>query len=122
LAVAVLSTALLIWAGYGNSSAALYLFARCDGQGRGPIRFVCGTGRFSRSPPNVPGIISAAVAASAITFRLGENPVRNSRVLKSRTKLSLAIGMVLILLSLAVPQWQIASHFGSWNPLLENGL
>jgi hypothetical protein len=47
--------------------------------------------------------------------------VRNSRVVKSRTKLSLAIGVVLILLSLAVAQCQIASHFGSWNPLLENG-
>ena len=42
-------------------------------------------------------------------------------VVKSRTKLSLAIGVVLILLSLAVAQCQIASHFGSWNPLLENG-
>jgi hypothetical protein len=59
--------------------------------------------------------------ASAVTFRLVENPVRNSRVVKSRTKLSLAIGVVLILLSLAVAQCQIASHFGSWNPLLENG-
>jgi hypothetical protein len=58
--------------------------------------------------------------ASAVTFRL-EYPVRNFRVVKSRTKLSLAIGVVLILLSLAVAQCQIASHFGSWNPLLENG-
>jgi hypothetical protein len=51
--------------------------------------------------------------ASAVTFRLVENPVRNSRVVKSRTKLSLAIGVVLILLSLAVAQCQVASHFGS---------
>ena len=67
------------------------------------------------------GLLLGAVAASAITFRLVENPVRNSRVLKSRTGLTLAIGVVLILLTIAVAQWQIASHFGTWNPLVANG-
>jgi peptidoglycan/LPS O-acetylase OafA/YrhL len=64
------------------------------------------------------GLLLGAVAASAITFRLVENPVRNSRVLKSRTGLTLAIGVVLSLLTIVVAQWQIASHFGTWNPLV----
>ena len=63
------------------------------------------------------GLLLGAIAASAITFRLVENPVRNSRVLKSRTGLTLAIGVVLSLLTIVVAQWQIASHFGTWNPL-----
>lgn len=67
------------------------------------------------------GLLLGAVAASAITFQVVENPVRNSRVLKSRTGLTLAIGVVLILLTIAVAQWQIASHFGTWNPLAANG-
>jgi peptidoglycan/LPS O-acetylase OafA/YrhL len=68
------------------------------------------------------GLLLGAVVASAITFRLIENPVRNSRVLKSRTGLTLAIGLVLTLLTIAVAQWQIASHFGTWNPLVTSGL
>ena len=59
----------------------------------------------------------SAVAASAITYRLVENPVRNCRGLKSRMRLTLAIGVVLSLLTILVAQWQIASHFGTWNPL-----
>ena len=67
------------------------------------------------------GLLLGAVVASAITFRLVENPVRNSRVLKSRTGLTLAIGLVLTLFTIAVAQWQTASHFGTWNPLVTSG-
>jgi hypothetical protein len=66
------------------------------------------------------GLLLAAVAASAITFRLVENPVRNSPALKSRTGLTLAIGVVLILSTIAAAQWQIASHSGTRNPLVAN--
>jgi hypothetical protein len=47
--------------------------------------------------------------------------VRNSRVLKFRTGLTLAIGVILILSTIAVAQWQIASHYGTWNPLVPSG-
>jgi peptidoglycan/LPS O-acetylase OafA/YrhL len=66
-------------------------------------------------------LLLAAIAASALTFRLVENPVRNSRALKARTGLTLAIGLVLVLLPIAVAQWQIASHYGTWNPLVASG-
>jgi peptidoglycan/LPS O-acetylase OafA/YrhL len=61
------------------------------------------------------GLLLAAVAASAITFRLIENPVRNAGVLRSRTQLTLAVGVALILLTVAVAQWQIASHDRTWD-------
>ena len=64
------------------------------------------------------GWILLAVVASAITYRLVENPVRRARVLTSRTGLSLAVGAVLIVGTIAVAQWQIASHYGTWNPLV----
>ena len=56
-----------------------------------------------------------AVVASAITYRLVENPVRRSKLLASRTGLSLAIGAILVGLTIFLAQWQIASHYGSWN-------
>ena len=66
------------------------------------------------------GLLLGAVAASAITFRLADNPC-GTPASESRTGLTLAIGVVLILLTIAVAQWQIASHFGTWNPLVANG-
>jgi hypothetical protein len=60
------------------------------------------------------------VIASPMAKRLVENPVRNSRVLKSRTGLTLAIGVVLTLSTIAAAQWQIASHSGTRNPLVAN--
>ncbi|WP_081665579.1 acyltransferase family protein [Mycobacterium sp. UM_CSW] len=62
------------------------------------------------------GLLLAAVAASAITFRLIENPVRQSAFLRSRTQLTLAIGVALTLVTVAVAQHQIASHERTWNP------
>jgi peptidoglycan/LPS O-acetylase OafA/YrhL len=134
VAIPVVSSALLIWAGCGNPktvigralsvrpmqwlgarSYSLYLW-------HWPILMIAAQyGGHHLSPWQNSGLLLAAVAASAITFRLVENPVRNSHVLKSRTGLTLAIGVVLILSTIAVAQWQIASHFGTWNPLVASG-
>jgi peptidoglycan/LPS O-acetylase OafA/YrhL len=61
------------------------------------------------------GLLLIAVVASALSYRLVENPIRRARVLRSRTGLSLAIGAALILGTIAVAQWQIATHYGTWN-------
>jgi peptidoglycan/LPS O-acetylase OafA/YrhL len=61
------------------------------------------------------GLLLAAVAACAITFRLIENPVRHSAFLRSRTLLTLAIGVALTLSTVAVAQHQIASHERTWH-------
>jgi peptidoglycan/LPS O-acetylase OafA/YrhL len=134
VAIPVVGSALLIWAGCGNPqtvigralsvrpmqwlgarSYSLYLW-------HWPILMIAAqyAGHHLSTWQNS-GLLLAAVAASAITFRLVENPVRNSRVLKSRTGLTLAIGVVLILSTIAIAQWQIASHFGTWNPLVASG-
>jgi peptidoglycan/LPS O-acetylase OafA/YrhL len=63
------------------------------------------------------GLLLIALVASAISYRLVESPIRRSRVLKSRTGLSLALGAALIVATIVVAQWQIAVHYGSWNPL-----
>jgi peptidoglycan/LPS O-acetylase OafA/YrhL len=130
VAIPVVSSALLIWAGCGNPqtivgralsvrpmqwigarSYSLYLW-------HWPILMIAAQYAGHRlSAWQISGLLLAAVAASAITFRLVENPVRNSRALKSRTGLTLAIGIVLSLLTILVAQWQIAAHFGTWNPL-----
>jgi peptidoglycan/LPS O-acetylase OafA/YrhL len=130
VAIPVLSSALLIGAGCGNPqtvigralsvrpmqwfgarSYSLYLW-------HWPILMIAAqyAGHHLSTWQNS-GLLLAAVAASAITFRLVENPVRNSRGLKSRTGLTLATGVMLTLLTIAVAQWQIASHYGTWNPL-----
>jgi len=130
VAIPVASSALLIWAGCGNPqtivgralsvrpmqwfgarSYSLYLW-------HWPILVIAAqyAGHHLSGWQNS-GLLLAAVAASAITFRLVENPVRSSRGLKSRTGLTLASGVVLSLLTIVVAQWQIASHFGTWNPL-----
>ena len=61
------------------------------------------------------GWVLLTVVASAITYRLVENPVRRAKLLASRTGLSLAIGVILVGLTILLAQWQIASHYGSWN-------
>lgn len=63
------------------------------------------------------GLLLLAVAATAITYRLVENPVRRARVLATRTKLTLAIGVVLVIVTVGTAQWQIATHYGTWNLL-----
>jgi peptidoglycan/LPS O-acetylase OafA/YrhL len=130
VAVPVVSSALLIWAGCGNPqtvigralsvrpmqwlgarSYSLYLW-------HWPILMIAAqnAGHHLTTWQNS-GLLLASVAASAITFRLVENPVRNSRGLKSRRGLTLAMGVALSVLTIVVAQWQIASHFGTWNPL-----
>jgi peptidoglycan/LPS O-acetylase OafA/YrhL len=134
VAIPVVSSAVLIWAGCGNPqtvigralsvrpmqwlgarSYSLYLW-------HWPILMIGAQyAGHHLSAWQDSGLLLAAVAASALTFRLVENPVRNSRFLKSRTGLTLAIGVVLVLLPIAVAQWQIASHYGTWNPLVTSG-
>ena len=63
------------------------------------------------------GLLLLATAATAITYRLIENPVRRARVLATRTGLTLTIGAVLVILTVVTAQWQIATHYGTWNLL-----
>jgi peptidoglycan/LPS O-acetylase OafA/YrhL len=76
-------------------------------------------GRYDPNPLSrwqVSGLLVVAVVASALSYRLVENPIRRARFLKSRTGLSLAIGAALIVGTVAVAQCYLASHYGSWNP------
>jgi len=134
VAIPVVSSGLLIWAGCGNPqtvvgralsvrpmqwigarSYSLYLW-------HWPILMVAEqyAGHHLSAWQNA-GLLLAAVAASATSYRFVENPVRNSRLLKSRTGLTLAFGLVLILATIAVAQWQIATNYGTWNPLVASG-
>jgi peptidoglycan/LPS O-acetylase OafA/YrhL len=63
------------------------------------------------------GLLLLALAATAITYRLIENPVRHARVLARRAGLTLAIGAVLIAVTVGIAQWQIATHYGTWQLL-----
>ena len=63
-----------------------------------------------------------AVLASAITYRFVENPLRRSRFLAARTGTTLALGAALVVLTIAVAQWQIFTHYGPWNPLISSSL
>jgi peptidoglycan/LPS O-acetylase OafA/YrhL len=63
------------------------------------------------------GLLLLAVIASALTYRLVENPVRRAPFLASRTGLSLAIGAALVLGTVFVAQCFIALHNGTWNPM-----
>jgi peptidoglycan/LPS O-acetylase OafA/YrhL len=62
------------------------------------------------------GLLLIAVIASALSYRLVENPIRRARVLTSRTGLSLAIGAALIVGTILLAQCFIATHHGTWNP------
>jgi peptidoglycan/LPS O-acetylase OafA/YrhL len=63
------------------------------------------------------GLLLLALAATAVTYRLIENPVRHARTLARHTGLTLAIGAFLIIATIAIAQWQIATHYGGWNLL-----
>jgi peptidoglycan/LPS O-acetylase OafA/YrhL len=62
-------------------------------------------------------LVAAGVIASAVTYQLLENPVRRAPLLVKRTGLSLTVGAVLIVGTIAIAQGFIATHGGSWNPL-----
>jgi hypothetical protein len=55
------------------------------------------------------GLLLMALAATAITYRLIENPIRHARVLARRNELTLAIGAALIAITVGIAQWQIAT-------------
>jgi peptidoglycan/LPS O-acetylase OafA/YrhL len=61
------------------------------------------------------GLVLLTVLASALTYRLVENPIRRSKFLAPRTGLTLAIGAILVGLTIFVAQWQIAVHYGTWD-------
>lgn len=61
------------------------------------------------------GLVVLAVLASAVTYRLVENPIRGSRFLTARAGLSLAIGASLVAITILAAQWLIVSHYGSWE-------
>lgn len=63
------------------------------------------------------GLLVLAVVASALTYRLVENPVRRAKFLASRTRLSLVIGVALMVSTIFIAQCFIATHHGSWNPI-----
>ena len=63
------------------------------------------------------GLLLCALAATAITYRLIENPIRHARALAKHTGLTLAFGVLLIISTIVIAQCQIAEHFGGWNVL-----
>jgi peptidoglycan/LPS O-acetylase OafA/YrhL len=63
------------------------------------------------------GLLLGAIVACALSYSLVENPLRRARFLTTRTWLSLLMGAILIAGTIAVAQWQIATHYGTWNPL-----
>jgi peptidoglycan/LPS O-acetylase OafA/YrhL len=134
VAIPVVGSALLIWAGCGNPQTVIgralsihplqWLGARSYSLYLWHWPILTIAAQYAGDQLSIwqnSGLLLVAVAASAITFRLVENPVRNSRTLKSRPGLTLAIGLILILLPIVVAQWQLASHYGSWNPLVASG-
>ena len=68
------------------------------------------------------GLLLLALVASAISYRLIENPFRYARVLTRRTGLTLAIGAILIVSAVGIAQWQIATHYGTWSLLMPSAL
>jgi len=63
------------------------------------------------------GWVLLTIVASAISYRFMENPVRRATVLRNHTGLTLALGAILVVLTIFVAQWQIALHYGTWNVL-----
>lgn len=69
------------------------------------------------SPAEATGWLAVAVVASALTYRLVENPIRRSRFLASRTALTLVIGAAIVVVTIVLAWYQIGTHYGSWDPL-----
>jgi peptidoglycan/LPS O-acetylase OafA/YrhL len=66
-------------------------------------------------------LLMLIVIASMLTYRLVEQPVRRSQFLRARTGLTVATGAALITSTIAVAQWLIAIHYGTWNPFGSSG-
>ncbi|SHT78250.1 putative acyltransferase [Mycobacteroides abscessus subsp. abscessus] len=62
-------------------------------------------------------LVFAAVVLSAVSYSLIENPFRNSKKLASRNWLSLTVGIGLVSATVVLSQAFIATHGGSWNVL-----
>jgi peptidoglycan/LPS O-acetylase OafA/YrhL len=54
--------------------------------------------------------VLVAIIGAALSYRLVENPIRRNAFLSARPWLSVAMGAVLILGTIAVAQWQISVH------------
>ena len=67
------------------------------------------------SAPQASGLLGAALMATVLTYRFIENPVRRSRFLAGRTGLTLGFGIILIGGTVMVAQWCIATHYGTWD-------
>jgi peptidoglycan/LPS O-acetylase OafA/YrhL len=65
-------------------------------------------------------LVLVAVAASAISYWLVENPIRHSTWLGKRPVVTVAFGLCLIGATLGVAQWEIHAHSGP-NGLREPG-
>jgi peptidoglycan/LPS O-acetylase OafA/YrhL len=61
------------------------------------------------------GLLLLTILASALTYRLVENPIRRARSLATRPGVSLAVGAALIAITIALAQWLIAHHGGTWD-------
>jgi hypothetical protein len=61
------------------------------------------------------GLLLLTILASALSYRLVENPVRRARSLAARPGLSLAVGAALIAITIAPAQWLIVHNGGTWN-------
>jgi peptidoglycan/LPS O-acetylase OafA/YrhL len=61
------------------------------------------------------GLLLLTIVASALTYRLVENPIRRARSLAARPGLSLAVGAALIAVTVAVAQWFSVHNWGTGN-------
>lgn len=77
--------------------------------------------QYAASEPSVvanAGWVLLTFAASAATYRFVEVPLRQARPLVARTGLTLLLGVLLVAVTIVVAQWQIAFHYGTFNPFI----
>jgi peptidoglycan/LPS O-acetylase OafA/YrhL len=54
--------------------------------------------------------VVVAIVAAALSYRFVETPVRRSQFLLKRPLVSVAMGIVLILVTIGIAQWQLWIH------------